>query len=313
MQRVEKMIEVDAPLARVFDLFSDFESFPRWMKNIREVRRTGRRMTRWAADAPLGTSVEWEAEVTSFEPDRRISWRSVRGDVETEGEVIFEETRRGTTMMRVMLGYDPPAGRLGTLVARLFGVNPAEQLSEDLERFAEVAEGRGRRVRDGRSAPERERMREAGPAPGPAAERREYVRMQLERRRREAYERETGERHRDERGGYDPRFREREARERREREEPRRYREMREARDSRERDDERRSGTPERKYEVEHERRPAPRYAMTPRERERERAQRPRDDDEYSRTAFRRGIDRLLDEPPSRDWHRWKRERKSDE
>ncbi len=301
MQRVEKMIEVDAPLERVFDLFSDFESFPRWMKNIREVRRTGRRMTRWAADAPLGTSVEWEAEVTGFEPDRRISWRSVRGDVDTEGEVIFEETRRGTTMMRVMLGYDPPAGRLGALVARLFGVNPEEQLSEDLERFAEVAEGRGRRAKDRRSTVARERSRELGPA----AERREYVRMQMERRRREAYDRETGERHRDERGGYDPRFREREAHERREHDEPRRYVEVRKP-------IERRGGTwvgpaigrliEDDEFEQRDE--PRMRYAMTPRERERERAQRLRDDDEYSRTAFRRGIDRLLDEPPSRDWHR---------
>lgn len=271
MLRAEKMIEVDAPVERVFDLFSDFESFPRWMKNIREVRRTGRRMTRWSANAPLGTSVEWEAEVTSFEPDRRIAWRSVRGDVETEGEVIFEETRRGTTMMRVMLGYDPPAGRLGSLVARLFGVNPEEQLSEDLERFAEVAERRGRRVRGGG---------------GPADERREYVRMQAERRRREAYDRETGERHRDERGGYDPRFREREARERR----PLR-------------------GLVE-DDEFERRDQPRTRYAMTPRERELERTQQRRhDNNEYSKTAFRRGIDRLLDEPPSRDWQRWERRR----
>jgi uncharacterized protein YndB with AHSA1/START domain len=144
MQRTEKIIEINAPIGRVFDLFSDFESFPRWMSHIKEVRYTGRRYTRWTAEAPLGSSVEWEAETVAFEPDQRIAWRSVRGDVETEGEVDFQETARGTTLLRVVLGYDPPAGRIGALVARLFGTNPEEQLEEDLERFAEVAEARGR-------------------------------------------------------------------------------------------------------------------------------------------------------------------------
>jgi uncharacterized protein YndB with AHSA1/START domain len=142
MQRTEKIIEINAPVERVFDLFSDFESFPRWMSHIKEVRYTGRRYTRWTAEAPLGSSVEWEAETIAFEPDQRIAWRSVRGDVLTEGEVDFQETARGTTLLRVILGYDPPAGRIGTLVARLFGTNPEEQLEEDLERFAEVAEAR---------------------------------------------------------------------------------------------------------------------------------------------------------------------------
>ena len=111
MQRTEKIIEIDAPVERVFDLFSDFESFPRWMSHIKEVRYTGRRYTRWTAEAPLGSSVEWEAETIAFEPDQRIAWRSVRGDVWTEGEVDFYETARGTTLVRVILGYDPPAVR----------------------------------------------------------------------------------------------------------------------------------------------------------------------------------------------------------
>lgn len=160
MQRTEKIIEINAPVERVFDLFSDFESFPRWMSHIKEVRYTGRRYTRWTAEAPLGSSVEWEAETVAFEPDQRIAWRSVRGDVETEGEVDFQETARGTTLLRVVLGYDPPAGRIGALVARLFGTNPEEQLEEDLERFAEVAEARARSHRPparGRDVDNRER------------------------------------------------------------------------------------------------------------------------------------------------------------
>jgi uncharacterized protein YndB with AHSA1/START domain len=295
MQRAEKIIEIDAPLERVFDLFSDFESFPRWMRNIKEVRYTGRGLSRWTGDAPLGMSVEWEAETTVFEPDHRILWRSVRGDVDTEGEVVFEETRRGTTMMRVVIGYGMPAGRLGAMFASLFGKNPEQQLEEDLERFAEVAEGRRRRSDARRVEREPvERTREAGPA----HDRREYVREQIERRRRSLEDREHEERARvrdHERrrgfvGGPDDGDRQRRANE----------------------DDERSSRRHQPGpiiHSAEDDGRNAPqrRHALTPRERETEGARR-RPDDEYSGQAFRRGVERLMDEPPSKHWRRWERE-----
>lgn len=140
MQRTEKFIEVNAPVEIVFDLYSDFESFPKWMKSVREVRRIGRRHTRWMADAPFGMNVEWEAETTRFEPNRKVAWRTIRGDVEMEGEVTFQETRRGTTLMRVRVRFEPPAGRLGSLFARLFGSNPEQQMDEELHNFAQMAE-----------------------------------------------------------------------------------------------------------------------------------------------------------------------------
>jgi uncharacterized membrane protein len=140
MERTEKSIEINAPVEIAFDLFSDFEKFPEWMKHIKEVRRTGENYTRWTADAPLGINVEWEAETTELEPNRKIVWRTVRGDVEMEGEVTFEESAKGRTRLHVSLGYSPPAGHLGTLVAKLFGNDPEEEIDEELRRFASLAE-----------------------------------------------------------------------------------------------------------------------------------------------------------------------------
>src|SRR3954469_3795783 len=140
MERTEKSVEVNAPVQVVFDLYSDFEKFPEWMKHIKEVRRTGENYTRWTADAPLGINVEWEAETIALEPNRRIAWRTVRGDVEMEGEVTFEETGRNQTSMHVALGYKPPAGHLGALVAKLFGNDPEKEIDEELQRFKQLAE-----------------------------------------------------------------------------------------------------------------------------------------------------------------------------
>lgn len=140
MERTEKSIEINAPVETVFDLYSDFEKFPEWMKHIKEVRRTGENFTRWTADAPLGINVEWEAETTTFELNRKIAWRTVRGDVEMEGEVTFKKTRKGATLMHIAIGYKPPAGHLGALVAKLFGNDPEQEIDEELGRFASLAE-----------------------------------------------------------------------------------------------------------------------------------------------------------------------------
>jgi uncharacterized membrane protein len=151
VERTEKSIEINAPVEVAFDLFSDFEKFPEWMKHIKEVRRTGENYTRWTADAPLGINVEWEAETTELEPNRKIAWRTVRGDVEMEGEVTFEDAGKGTTRMHVSLGYSPPAGHLGSLIAKLFGNDPDKEIDEELRRFTTLAQslatkrGRGRK------------------------------------------------------------------------------------------------------------------------------------------------------------------------
>ncbi|HYJ46643.1 MAG TPA: SRPBCC family protein [Pyrinomonadaceae bacterium] len=145
MERAEKSVEINAPVQVVFDLYSDFEKFPEWMTHIKEVRRTGESYTKWTADAPLGINVEWEAETTALEPNRKIAWQTVRGDVEMQGEVTFEEAGRGKTLMHVAIGYKPPAGHLGALVAKLLGNDPDKEIEEELSRFARLAEARAKK------------------------------------------------------------------------------------------------------------------------------------------------------------------------
>jgi uncharacterized protein YndB with AHSA1/START domain len=149
MRRYERFVEIDAPVERVFDMFADFEAAPRWAGGILDVRRTGRRTFRWAAETALDIDVEWEAEVVVFAPDRRIVWRSIGGDIHADCEAVFSETPAGTTLLRVVRGYDTPGGRTGRAVARFFGRHPEEQLEDDLAHLRRLAErprrtGRGR-------------------------------------------------------------------------------------------------------------------------------------------------------------------------
>lgn len=153
MERTEKSIEIGVPVEVAFALYSDFERFPEWMNHIKEVRRTGDNLTKWAADAPLGINVEWEAEITAFEPNRKIAWRTVRGDVHMEGEVTFESIRKGKTLLRLSVGYTPPAGHLGAIVARFLGTDPDKEIEEELNRFARLAEEQGVKFGKGGKGP----------------------------------------------------------------------------------------------------------------------------------------------------------------
>jgi uncharacterized protein YndB with AHSA1/START domain len=292
MQRFEEVVEVGAPLEHVFDLFSDFESFPRWMGGLRDVRRRGRRLTHWVAETALDIDVEWDAETTVFEPDRRVVWRSVGGDVRADGEAIFAETERGTTLVHVVLGYGTPGGRTGERVARFFGRHPGRQLVEDLERFRRLAE---RQAGGGRWR-ERERRDEGFGRGESAAERARRSDSQLrDAQRRQADGEEVRAYERRESSEYERRGVPREF----ERRETRGY-EGRPPAFAREQEE---RGRRPRAEEFGPER---PRHALTPREREREqrRQYEEREGEQERRRAgffLRRGVDRLMDEPPRRD------------
>ncbi len=108
------------------------------------MRETGGGRSHWVAKAPAGTSVEWDAEIYNEKEGELIAWRTLEGSqVASAGSVRFEpaDAAGGGTLVRVSLKYDPPGGKLGSLVARLFGENPEQQIEEDLGRFKEMMEG----------------------------------------------------------------------------------------------------------------------------------------------------------------------------
>ncbi|HEX6289642.1 MAG TPA: SRPBCC family protein [Herpetosiphonaceae bacterium] len=135
MPMAEKTMIVHAPVSDVYQFWTQFDRFPEFMSNIKQVTKTGERLSHWVASGPLGMSVEWDAETTMLEPNKRIAWNSRdNGDITTSGQVTFTELGNDQTEIHVVLKYDPPAGVVGDAVAKLFS-NPQSQLEEDLERF----------------------------------------------------------------------------------------------------------------------------------------------------------------------------------
>ncbi|MFN8493485.1 MAG: SRPBCC family protein [Caldilineaceae bacterium] len=136
-----KNIIVKAPLHEVYQAWANFENFPNFMQHIKSVRKTGDRTSHWTMEGPLNTQIEWDAETTRLDEDKRIAWSSITGDIKTSGQVTFNQLPNDEVEVTVMLKYVPPAGLAGNMVAELFS-NPEGKLLEDLRNFKRTIEQR---------------------------------------------------------------------------------------------------------------------------------------------------------------------------
>jgi uncharacterized membrane protein len=138
---VQKTVVVGAPIEQVWELWSNFEQFPRFMSHLREVRRIDEKRSHWVATGPAGIPVEWDAVITEWVPNEVIAWRSVEGStVQAAGRVRFRPTPVGNTEIDVHMSYNPPAGALGHAVASLFGTDPKRAMDEDMVRLKALLE-----------------------------------------------------------------------------------------------------------------------------------------------------------------------------
>jgi uncharacterized membrane protein len=139
---LDASITVNKPVGEVYRYWRDLENLPTFMLHLQSVTTHGEGRSHWRANAPVRKSVEWDAELTGDEPNRRISWKSVPGSgIDNSGTVHFATSPDGHgTEVRVALHYDVPGGAIGRAVAKLLGEEPEQQVRDDLRRFKQVME-----------------------------------------------------------------------------------------------------------------------------------------------------------------------------
>lgn len=141
--KVEKSVVVNKPLQEVFQFWRNFENLPRFMDHLESVTVIDETRSHWVAKAPAGTRVEWDAVIHNEIEGQLIAWRSLPGaDINNAGSVHFSPVAGdvGVTEVRVVLSYEPPAGKVGAAVAKLLGEEPSRQVADDLRRFKQVME-----------------------------------------------------------------------------------------------------------------------------------------------------------------------------
>ncbi|MES2316940.1 MAG: SRPBCC family protein [Pseudomonadota bacterium] len=141
-QRVRETIAINRTPAECYASWRDLARLPTFMQHLLSVEVIDERRSHWCAKGPAGRQIEWDADITDDQPGRLLAWRSVEGaDVENAGSVRFAPGPGGKgTLLEVEMSYQPPAGRAGALVARLFGEEPSIQVRQDLRRFKQLME-----------------------------------------------------------------------------------------------------------------------------------------------------------------------------
>lgn len=138
MERIEKSIEIECPLRTVYNQWTQFEEFPRFMKEVKKVTQLDDQRLHWEAEIG-GHKLEWDARITDQFPDQLIAWQS-EGGLYTSGIVSFRSLGPTRTRIILQLLYDPQ----GFIDARGETAEAvSSRIENDLKGFKEFIENRG--------------------------------------------------------------------------------------------------------------------------------------------------------------------------
>jgi uncharacterized membrane protein len=131
-------VEVEAPIDLVWNLWSDLEQMPRWMKWIDSVKVVEGQpeLSRWKLNTG-GLEFSWLSRNIKVVPQQIIQWESV-GGLPNQGAIRFYD-RKGSSIVKLSIAYAIP-GILGKIMDNLFLGRVVEStIRADLERFREYA------------------------------------------------------------------------------------------------------------------------------------------------------------------------------
>jgi uncharacterized membrane protein len=123
MPAAENSIHIDRPRSEVFQFVADHANDIRWRSGVMDIERQsgdGRgAIFRQGVKGPLGKRIPADFEVTEYEENSRLAFRTLEGPVRPEGEYRFETDDGGT---RVSLSLNAtlrgPQKLMAPMVAR---------------------------------------------------------------------------------------------------------------------------------------------------------------------------------------------------
>ena len=138
--RIRRSLTVNASPNKLYAFWKDLRNAPHFMPGVVSVKPINDTMAHWVAEGPTGKTYQWDSEIYSDQPDRKIAWHTV-GKVKSltafAGSVTFEPaTGERGTVVTLEMDYAQLKGKAGALIARL----PEFEALETLRRFKELNE-----------------------------------------------------------------------------------------------------------------------------------------------------------------------------
>ncbi|MEZ3183119.1 SRPBCC family protein [Streptomyces pimonensis] len=139
MNSVEEAIDVAVPVHTAYNQWTQFKTFPRFTRTVKEVEQLRPNLTRWVIGAgPVRH--EFTAEIVEQRPDSLIAWRGLGRQAGHRGEVSFRSLAPGRT--RVVVRVRGKAHGFKDRVVERVVATP-RVIRAELGRFKEFIEGLG--------------------------------------------------------------------------------------------------------------------------------------------------------------------------
>jgi uncharacterized membrane protein len=122
LARIEKSIEIKAPIEKVWAFLTDFEKYPSFMKGVKKIEYLTEKhsgigvKTHWVMESS-GQEIEWDGECAEWVENKKMSWHSTSG-MKFSGHQLIEPTETGTKLT-LMMDYELPYSILGKIIDKL--------------------------------------------------------------------------------------------------------------------------------------------------------------------------------------------------
>ena len=133
-------VDVAVPVGLAWDLWSDLEKMPNWMKWIHAVKiaEDNPDLSEWTL-AATGFEFKWRSRIVQLNPQQLIQWEAIDG-LPNRGAIRFYDRKDDTSIVKLTVAYGIP-GVIGKLMDNLFlGRLVESTLQKDLNRFRRYAE-----------------------------------------------------------------------------------------------------------------------------------------------------------------------------
>ena len=137
MPKIEDTIEVQVPVQQAYNQWTQFEQFPSFMEGIQSVQQLDDTHVQWVAEI-RGESRQWTTEITEQQPDKKIAWKTIDGEVKNDGVVTFEQVGDAQTRVNLQMEVEGDS-TTENIAGDLLGIVKG-QVHGDLERFKQLVE-----------------------------------------------------------------------------------------------------------------------------------------------------------------------------